>query len=147
MLTQLIDFKDFANQEKRLEGECSLSEFKRLVSLILNPQDKVSYELFFHRDERRKVVIESHIRVVLEMSCQRCEEPVSCELDLNSRLSPVNDDQQAKALSKQYEPFQVPGDEVQLIEILEEELLLGLPMVARHEEQACPRDLSSYLKS
>ena len=56
----------------------------------------------------------------------------------------VHDDEQARCLPKQYEPVIVDDDNcVDLLDVIEDDLLLALPLVAYHAVTECS-GLSSY---
>lgn len=146
MLPQAIDYKDFAAQGRVLEGSLPISGFDRVQDLVLNPAELVAFKLTFHKDQRGRMVVDTQLQATVALVCQRCGEPVKVDLNLSSTLSLVSDDQAAKALPKAYDPFMVSGDELQPLDIIEEELLLGLPMAPRHASLTCAGESADYLK-
>lgn len=68
-----------------------------------------------------------------ELVCQRCLQPLHVELTGESRVGLVETLAQADALPGDVEPVWVEARKVDLGELVEEELLLALPLVPAHE--------------
>ena len=136
-LPKHLDPRKCARQGKQFEGSLPLKQFGRLVDSLADDQGEVKVFLHFHMSEDHRVVLEGHVEANLKMICQRCldiaELPVRSELSLMG----VWTDEQAKALSEEYEPLQLQEEPVDLVPLLEEELLLALPLVPFHPLDAC----------
>jgi uncharacterized protein len=74
-----------------------------------------------------------------ELVCQRCLQPLHVDLTGESRVGLVETLAQADALPEEVEPVWVEARKVDLGELVEEELLLALPLVPAHErgDPAC----------
>ncbi|MEE8380184.1 MAG: YceD family protein, partial [Gammaproteobacteria bacterium] len=62
---------------------------------------------------------------------------------LNVRLGIVPSREAAKSLPDSYDPLVVSGDEISIASILEDELILALPIVAMHEIENCSQGKAS----
>jgi uncharacterized protein len=60
--------------------------------------------------------------------------PVAAKVALGIVSSPAD----AERLPEQYEPLQMTGEEVTVAGIVEDELILALPIVAMHKIEECP---------
>ena len=89
--------------------------------------------LDFSRQEDGRRIIRGYISGSVVMDCQRCLEPVEIKLDCDISLGIVDDEEEAELLPDQLDPL-VAGEESQLYELLEDELILALPIVPVHEE-------------
>jgi uncharacterized protein len=69
----------------------------------------------------------------VQLTCQRCLEPVTVDLEVKIALGFVQNEQQMEALPESLEPFMLEEEEIPLAELLEQELILALPIVAYHE--------------
>ncbi len=101
-------------------------------------------DVTFDRDEQGRPMLTGQVRAELELECQRCLESMSYSVEEPITLAIVWDEAQAKALPKHLEPWIVADDEAELPAIIEEELILHLPVVARHEQDCLD---SAYLSS
>ncbi|MDF1759032.1 MAG: YceD family protein [Coxiellaceae bacterium] len=145
-MKKTIDPLRLASCGESLQGEVALSALTRVSSVLQEqPSNQASYCLDFSQDEQGRAVVNGRIQASVVLECQRCGQAVEIALDLNPHLMVVHSDDQAKQIPKEFEPLMVGVEPVTLNEVLEEELLLALPMVPRHEEGECPVDLPGYL--
>ena len=78
-------------------------------------------------------------RVDLPMTCQRCLEPVAVPLEVERVYRFVADETIASAEDDESEEdLLVYSREFNLVELIEDELLMEMPLVPRHEH--CPAD-------
>ena len=140
-----IDPIRLANQAKTLEGSSKLADFARLSQVLLDTAGQVDYCLEFARDEQGQAVVNGRISAKVMLECQRCGHAVEVMLDLKPHLMVVVSDEQAKQVPRSYEPLITDGASLKLVDVLEEEILLALPMVPRHTEGGCPVTLPEYL--
>ena len=84
------------------------------------------------------VLVESDIETQLILECQRCFKPVEVDIRKNSLLGVVDESDEFDSLAKEYEPLQLDDDGVITVEeLVEEELLLSIPLSALHPENKC----------
>ena len=133
-LPRLIDPRKFAQQGLSLEGEILVSDLERLSEVSLSEADKVQVVLDFGIDEEKHRRIAGDLNCKLTVSCQRCLEPVEIELNAQLNLAIVWDEERAKQLPRTLDPVILGEGQADLYTIIEEELLLDLPMVSYHEE-------------
>ncbi|PJE79935.1 Large ribosomal RNA subunit accumulation protein YceD [invertebrate metagenome] len=136
-LPKTIDPQKLARQGARFEGSLPLRSFKRLVGSLASDQGEVQIFLRFFLNEDSRIVIEGRAKALLPMICQRClniaDLPVQAEIHLMGVLT----DDQAKQLSGEYDPLLLHDDPVELVSLLEDELLLSLPIVPFHSPEEC----------
>ena len=73
------------------------------------------------------------------LPCQRCLEPVSYSVTAHIDVALVWNEDQAKALPGRLDPWLVGEERMVLTDLIEEELLLAMPLVALHDP--CPTAL------
>lgn len=79
--------------------------------------------------------------VEVEAACQRCLQPVSLGLKVDRRFRFVATDEEAERLDEVSEDdVMVLVPRLDLLSLLEDELILGLPIVPMHEQ--CPQPLA-----
>lgn len=122
-----------AQQEVKLVGYLLLENLGKLNDKIKSPQSQVYLELRFGLDESGYCQIRVQGRMQLEYVCQRCLQALEETLSFDSLLSPVAGDNEAKALPPNFEPLIAVDDEVDLQHWVQEEILLGVPIVPRHD--------------
>ncbi|HUQ09497.1 MAG TPA: YceD family protein [Steroidobacteraceae bacterium] len=69
-----------------------------------------------------------------EVVCQRCMQPMRWPVNVKSRIALVSDYSAADRVPEEFEVFLVEGDSVSVRDLVDEEVMLALPQVARHEE-------------
>jgi uncharacterized protein len=140
-----LDVAAVAAHAQVIAGHWPLAGFSRLVEGA--PQDgDVDWSV---RGQRRVVPsgepeVWLHIiaRARLWRDCQRCLQPVALDLDVARALRFVRDEATAEALDAESEDdVLVMPHRLDLHELIEDELLLALPLVPLHAE--CPVRLPS----
>lgn len=142
-----LDVAVLAAEGAELAGDWPLAELPRLAESALageTPDARVSWQV---RGELRPVTggaaqVWLHLaaRVPLALCCQRCLGPVGETVVIDKALRFVADEAQAAALDAELEDDVLALERtLDLRELVEDELLLALPLVPRHAE--CPAPL------
>jgi uncharacterized protein len=116
-----------------LEGQISADLFKRISEVASITSQSVDVELRFFCDEENFKVISGTVEVELDLDCQRCLSPVNVKVASEFEVAIAASDESAKNIPRHYEPVIVEEDTLELVPLIEEELLLALPMHAYHE--------------
>ncbi len=122
-----------------LRGEIPLKDMLRLSDLLLNRDGVVDVELEFAKDSQGFRTICGKIATQLGLECQRCLRPMPYMMYLTVKHSPVTSEAAAKQLPIDYDPLMVKNESVVVLELVEDELLLNMPIVVRHEPEKCKR--------
>lgn len=69
----------------------------------------------------------------LQLTCQRCLEPVDWPLDLTAQLTIVPSDEKAAALAEPMESVVMPDEGLVLRQVAEDEILAALPLAPMHQ--------------
>lgn len=130
------DFPDWVQTDKaaaarrEFTGTVPLDRLERVAGMIADPGDaEVAFELLFSQDEQRQVRVEVAVSGTVPLRCQRTLKVFDHVVDSHSVVGIVADDRTAEALPDDYEPMLCPEGRVELIRVVEEELLLALPLV------------------
>lgn len=137
-LPERVDPFRLAETDTHLEGSLALSEFKRLCEALLACEGEVEGVVDFGTDEAGTRFLRGKLTAPVRMRCERCLEPVEFTLRASFTLGLVHSQAHGQSLSEAYEPLVVEDARISLREVLEDELLLSLPLVAMHEPSACP---------
>ena len=132
-----VDPRKLADRAAALEGELQLSELKRLVDPLEDDKGVVHARFDFGRDEQHTVVIRSELDVEVTMICQRCLEPVVLPIHSECEYAVVNEGANSQHLPKGYDALEVGEEPLDLLALVEDELLLALPIVPLHDPEIC----------
>jgi len=137
MLPTYIQPVRMAERNAILTGTLPLNRFTRLLELLANDAGTVAVELRFGRDAERFHYIQGAITAKLQLECQRCLQPFAYDVQIDLNLSPVFDEAAVKKLPSRYDPLELKEDQVALVTVIEDELLLALPLVPKHKDADC----------
>lgn len=132
-LPKTVEPFKYADQNKVLQGVMEVQHLPRLVELLASDAGSIKVELEFDRDEQGIRVLSGVLATSVSRTCERCLEPVVQPLETEFALGMVLTDEQAKQLPGRYEPLLVVPESLELREVIEEELILSLPMFAYHD--------------
>ena len=137
-LPEQIEPLGLAEVGRSFRGELPVSALTRLAGVLRDTQGELAVELRFGIDERRVRAVGGRIAGELRLTCQRCLEELRFPLDLEFRLGVVRDEAEGGRLPEGYEPLLASGDPMPLAEIVEDEVILALPVIASHgDESGC----------
>ena len=132
-----VDPRKLADRSISLAGELPLCDFSRVCDLLTNTAGTVQVEFEFSRDEQRVAVMQLKLESEVRMICQRCLDeaviPISGEY-LYAIVQPGTD---ALHLPKGYDVLEVGDEPLDLLALVEDELLLALPIVPMHPPEEC----------
>jgi len=138
LLPKTIDPIRVAKKGGHLHGELVLSQCVRLQAICDQANQTADVDLELNMDHQSRVpFIQGMVKAPLNLICQRCNAPMCYKLDISFLLSPVISEEEATRLPNMYEPIIVKDETVLLSEMIEDEILLTLPMVAKHEDVNC----------
>ena len=126
-----------AEQLGRLDGQLELRSMQRLGEIICEDSGTIDYHLQLGRDEFGFSYINGTFETTLQLVCQRCLHPFPLRLSNEINIGLAVSDEQLEELPGHYEPMLLTADEVSLLTLIEEEVLLSVPMVPVHQNAAC----------
>ncbi|HHJ39188.1 MAG: hypothetical protein AXA67_11660 [Methylothermaceae bacteria B42] len=132
-LPDLIDPLHCVDKGRHWQGEIPLSRMTRLATMIVNPEEKAVINLTFSR-EGKVAAVTGSVRATLALTCQRCLEPVFMTVDQPIQLGIVTSIEEGEALPEPYEPLLLEDEQIRLGSIVEDELILVIPNVPRHDD-------------
>ncbi len=136
--SQLIEPLRLAKAGKRLNGQFTLDVFHRLDGLLCNDLGDLVYRLNFAEDPNGIYCINGEITASVEVLCQRCLKPFQLKVNHSVSLGIVLHKAEEKQLPSEYEPLVLNEDTLSLVELVEDELLLALPISPVHAPEDCP---------
>ena len=143
-----LDVAALAEAQGTLEGHWPLTELPRLQQDALPWPDGRAPQVAWEAQGSRRAVtggdpeirLALQARATLRLTCQRCLQPMEQPLAVDARLRFVRDEATAEKLDdNDEEDVLVLPPALDLRELVEDELILALPLVPRHEH--CPQPL------
>lgn len=138
MLSKNINPIKVAENNQTLEGTLDLAEMTRLAEISLDKEGIAAINFESGQDAEGYYYISGEINTEFKLICQRCNKPMLLKLAIAVNLSPVFSDEQAQQLPKIYDPLLLSGDTVNLSTMVEEEILLSIPVFPKHSLEECP---------
>ena len=127
----LVNAVELAGREATLERRLALPQLPRLVEAGALEGTQVHALLQFGTfDGRTTVVVEVDGEVFL--ACQRCLRPCACEVHEQASLAVVAGD--TDEVPGGYEPLLGDAERLSVVEVIEEQVLLSLPLVPMHAQ-------------
>jgi uncharacterized protein len=133
-----VDPFRLAEARRLLEGEIPLTQMKRLLPMLASDTGAVQVSLEFGIDNMDVVNLTGEVEANLALICQRCLEPMDWSLQLSLALAFLRPDQDEAGIPGPYEPYVVDALPVRLTDMIEDEIILALPSIPRHELAQCP---------
>ncbi|MEE4659337.1 MAG: YceD family protein [Halieaceae bacterium] len=127
-----------------MEGRVPLSSLSRLAEALASPEGYANVDCRFSRDEENRSIVDVDVEATVQVTCQRCLQNMPLRLDVQGRVAVVGDDEAAKQLPAALEPWVVGSETASLWHLVEDELMLALPVVAYHDSEDCKRLLDAY---
>ncbi len=103
-----------------------------MAEAVLQLDQGFDVQMNFAVNEHGKASIALSIKGAVDMQCQRCLEPVTVPLDIETHLIVVAHDEEAKSRIREWEPIVLEDGLLDIDAVIEEEILLSLPLVAMH---------------
>lgn len=120
--------------EAKLDGRLAIKRLRRLADLLASNEGNADVVLQFIRDDEGRRLIKGSVSAVVAVYCQRCLDPMTLTLTQDFALAMVAGEDPARHLPEELEPVIVVEDTVDLHTLVEDELLLALPIVSLHEQ-------------
>ena len=109
-----------------------LKRMKRLLPLLASDEGSARFSARFGYDQQKDLIVDLSVDAELMLICQRSLEPYRELVRRNSRLAVIEDSAQQEQMPENYDPVLLDHGRMALLQIVEDELLLGLPQVPRN---------------
>lgn len=137
-----VDPRKLADRHASIEGQVELTSLPRLCDALADNAGIVQAKFHFERDEQNTVVIRSELEVEVKMICQRCLELVALPIHSECEYAVVWPGANTQALPKAYDVLEVGEEPLNLLALIEDELLLALPIIPVHAPEDCQQPAS-----
>ena len=130
----------FAREGRVLEGTLPVSSMERLHDLLVEVSGEVAFLLQGSKGGRGELLLQLQVTGILPLACQRCLEAIPFDVDVDSLLEvvPEGADMSQDELEDDTRDFLPIAGELNVAELVEDEILLALPVAPRHEKCGLP---------
>jgi len=116
----------------------------RLLATCEKRSEHVQVSVKFDVDERGLTVMSGTSSTLVALTCQRCNEFFDHKLEVEFTFSPAKNAEAAENIPSYYDVIELNEDgEVNLRELVEEEFILSIPLIPRHDFEDCSADADS----
>jgi uncharacterized protein len=139
-LKRINDAFAFARDSRVLQGTLAVAGFERLHDLLADVSGEVSWRIEGFKGERGELLLQLAVGGTVLLACQRCLEAVPFDLDVDSLLElvPAGVELSQDELEDDSRDFLPVERELDVAELVEDEILLALPVAPRHERCGLP---------
>ena len=129
----LIDLTTLSAKPQVLSGSFKPGDLPRLRDLLAGPEGEFRYTVSARLDEQRGKVVSCIIKGFAMLECQATLEEFRYDLAIDDRLVLVDDDSHLPAIEREgeEEDFVVVDGPLDVRELVEDAVILALPMVPR----------------
>ncbi len=138
-LPKTIDPVQSANKRSEYSGVFNTADMPRWNSVIVSGAADVAVEAKFEKDAQSLTLFHGTLDTTAQLICQRCNSLLEQPVHVDFCFTPVQgSDIDELELPQAYEPVEVDEHgQVNLLQLFEDELIISLPIVALHAEDAC----------
>jgi uncharacterized protein len=139
-IPRTVDPIKAAQKQLDYDGIIQVGLFKRLEEAVEGVKCDADVSLSFGFDEQRLVVISGKASIEVDLQCQRCNEVFPHHCDVDFTYTP-NLGKKSEDAPESYDLVdRNEFGEVDLIQLVEDEFIIGLPQVAMHDPSDCRVD-------
>ena len=130
----LFDLDALADREAVLSGEIELRQLTRLRACVHSARGTIQTSLKFHRHANSSVAVDLAFDTVLGLTCQRCLEPLVQNVSERLSLTLLEPGSMGGEVANEDEAVVLTDGKFNPAALLEDELILSLPISPRHTE-------------
>jgi uncharacterized protein len=143
--SQIRDPREFVREGRTLQGVLELARLPRLADMLARAEGEVAFVIAGNGGGKGgnagpgRPGISVSIRARVALVCQRCLAPCEHAIDHVSTVLLARNETEADAWDAEEETeVMVAGEELDIADLVEQEMLLALPYAPMHPPGACP---------
>ena len=117
------------------QGKIEVGDLARLPEFLLSDQAEIAVGFNVSKSDYDSPMLEGRLETSLTVECQRCLEAMEIPLQIDFKLL-VDADDDMVAESSLDTVYSEDGT-IDIFEVVEDEIIIGLPLVIMHEDVAC----------
>ena len=135
-----VDPIRLAARGEQLQGTIPLKQMKRLINALSSNKGDVIVDVAFSVDINHVVILAGEITIDAKLICQRCMGEMELPMVINFQLAFVRSEAEMERLPEGYEATLTDNSPMMLSDIIEDEILLALPPIPKHQDEQCSAD-------
>lgn len=141
LLPERVDPRHLARVEETLQGRIPFARFARLAEYVMPAEDDVVVELAFRHGRKRRLMALGRAAIQVRFECQGCLGEVVRDIDVSIRTLLLDNEGRRSDVGDDEDMLVLDGRMLRLADLLEDDLILALPMVPRCGREGCVREL------
>ncbi len=140
-----IDILEFIRSDQRHQAQTPLSALPRIAAAVLNPEASLQWHAqgaqAIDSSGRKQDQLSITGQAPMAVTCSRCLEPIQTLVQINRAFWFVKDEATAQALDSEIDDvdFLVASRQFDLVALVEDELLMAMPLQPVHDLCELPR--------
>ena len=130
-----------------LAAALPLAKLQRLTDSLHDDSGVVAVNLLFGTDEDKKRVLTGTLDTTVKVLCQRCLQEMTLELHCSLRLKVCSNEQELYDLPETEDGIIMEEEGLNILEVIEDELILSLPLVPVHADVNCSAFLNALTQA
>jgi len=142
--------RKLCQRNETINSTITLGKLLRLSEFLHDNQGQAKVYLRFDKNDAGHCVINGTVSATLSMQCQRCLEGTSVHVQSDLAIQVAEDEAQAGKIEEastdpldSLEVVVCDNGELDLLSLIEDELIMSLPIVANHDDVHCSEHLNS----
>jgi len=128
-LPDSVDAWRMVQARRHFAGTLALAKLSRLAADLASSEGTAQFDLEFGTDELGVAYLHVRAQAGLPLACQRSLETFVFPVAIDTRLGLITKEADEAALPPNYEPLLTSDGVLRLADVVEDELILALPLV------------------
>lgn len=133
-----IDPIKSAQQRSIFDGIYLVSKMERFKGCVEQAQPEALVSIEFTKDAQGLVVLKGSLELNVVLLCQRCNQPFELAINNDFLFTPVKPGADIELVPDEYDIVEMnEHGEINTLSLVEDELMLAIPLVPKHELADC----------
>lgn len=138
----IIQPSKLANKGGEIRFNWQVKEFARLGGILYSDTGNIKVHIRGACDHRRRCLLETEIKADLTLECQTSFEPIDYVVDCKVTYCTVVSESQFAEVEEEYEPVLIEDGQLDIKRVIEDELILSVPIVANKSADELTQKMS-----
>jgi len=128
----LRDLEALGGRQGELRGELEIARLPRLAGLLHSKAGSVRASLQFRQRGLGRLAAMLELATTVELTCQRCLEPFELPIAERTELTFVEPGEAGTSIPEEVEPVELDDGRLLPARLIEDELIVAIPLVPKH---------------
>ena len=126
-----------------ITAQLPLARLQRFSDELAGNSGHVAVDLQFGRDEEGRRLLSGTLDTAVLVACQRCLQDMALSLHCDLAFLVFDTEEELEKLRENQDGLVMTEDGLDVVALIEDELILSLPMIPMHADPACNRVLNA----